>query len=150
MERLNELLQEYQRHGDDFALAVLDLDHFKTLNDTRGHLAGDQVLREFADLLRQEHRSFDVVARFGGEEFIVILTHTDRTAATQAVERIVKASRKLTPVFEGETLPFTVSAGLAWSGECDPETLTPESLIDRADERLYQAKAAGRDQVSAG
>ncbi|WP_051075140.1 diguanylate cyclase [Thioalkalivibrio sp. ARh3] len=150
MERLREQIEAWRRHGDNFALVILDLDHFKALNDTHGHLAGDEVLRNFSDVLRREHRAFDIVARFGGEEFIVVLTHVDHEAATIAIERLLQATRELDIHFEGESLPFTVSAGLAWSEECDPAHLTPEVLIDLADERLYRAKEQGRDRLVAG
>jgi diguanylate cyclase (GGDEF)-like protein/PAS domain S-box-containing protein len=150
MERLREQIEAWRRHGEDFAVAILDLDHFKTLNDTHGHLAGDEVLRNFGDLLRRQHRAFDIVARFGGEEFIVVLTRVDHEAATTAIERLLEATRELDTRFEDESLAFTVSAGLAWSNECDPGHLTPETLINRADDRLYRAKAQGRDRLVAG
>lgn len=149
MERLRAQIETWRRHGESFAVAVLDLDQFKALNDAHGHLAGDEVLRSFADVLRRQRRAFDVVARFGGEEFIVVLTHVDREAATIAIERLLQAAREIDTQFEGESLRFTVSAGLAWSEECAPELLTPEALIDLADDRLYRAKAQGRDRLVA-
>ncbi len=150
IERLREQIEAWRRHGESFALAILDLDHFKALNDTCGHLAGDEVLRNFGDVLRRQRRAFDIAARFGGEEFIVVLTHVNREAAMIAIERLLQAARELDTHFEGESLAFTVSAGLAWSEECDPANLTPEALIDLADERLYRAKAKGRDRLVAG
>lgn len=147
MQRLQGLSEEYRRHGRAFALAMIDIDFFKQLNDSHGHLAGDHILREFAALLRQEHRAFDLVARFGGEEFVVVLLDASREEAVTAMERLLESVRQARFAYEGQTLPLTVSAGIARSMEFAPGELTPERIINLADERLYRAKQGGRDRL---
>ncbi|MGM0553531.1 MAG: diguanylate cyclase [Pseudomonadota bacterium] len=147
MQRLQELGEEYRRHGRDFALAMIDIDFFKQLNDSHGHLAGDHILREFAELLRQEHRAFDLVARFGGEEFVVVLLDASREEAVAAMERLLESVRRAHFAYEGQPLPFTVSVGIARSAEFAPGELTPDRIINLADERLYGAKEGGRDRL---
>jgi two-component system cell cycle response regulator len=132
------------RMAASLGLLMADLDHFKRVNDTYGHDAGDKVLAAFGDLLRRQMRAIDVIARFGGEEFVMLLPDTDRDGATDAAERIraeLKALR-VAPL----AVPVTVSIGVV--------ILAPgeqgESLLRRADKALYEAKAAGRDRVVVG
>jgi two-component system cell cycle response regulator len=128
-----------RRHGHPLSIAVCDLDHFKTINDTHGHKTGDEVLVAAAHAMATHLRAEDALGRFGGEEFLVLLPDTDADAAVHAAERMraeVAASRG--PV------PITVSVGIAtWDGEA------PEELLHRADEALYAAKDAGRNRVMA-
>ena len=134
-ESLDNLFALLQRYKQAFSIAIFDIDHFKRINDERGHMHGDRMLQRFARLLDEAVRDTDIVARYGGEEFVVIMPHTDLEAASIFGERVRKLVR--------EQLPLTTSAGLAQAREDD----TPQSLIVRADSALYSAKGAGRDQV---
>ena len=132
------------RHGDPLSLILLDIDHFKNVNDTYGHPAGDLVLREFARRLSGQIRVGDVVGRWGGEEFLVILPRTGLNGALGAGERI-RSVIAATPVdAAGQDIAVTVSGGCA-VGPLD----SVEELVAQADTMLYQAKAAGRDRMAA-
>lgn len=127
----------------DLAVAMFDLDHFKLVNDRRGHAEGDRVLQAFAGILRAELRGADIAARLGGEEFCVVFPGLDREAATAIAERIRAAFAALAiPVGAGDAVA-TVSAGLASGGPDE----TFASLLSRADAALYKAKRGGRNQV---
>jgi diguanylate cyclase (GGDEF)-like protein len=120
-------------------VAILDLDHFKRINDAHGHKAGDAVLVAAAHALRAHLRAEDQLGRLGGEEFLVLLPDTEARAAAHVAEKLrAEVARAPTPV------AVTVSIGVAaWDGEA------PEALLHRADEALYAAKQAGRDRVMA-
>ncbi|MBV8621059.1 MAG: GGDEF domain-containing protein [Curvibacter sp.] len=134
-----------RRHQTSLALAYLDIDFFKRINDGHGHAAGDLVLQSFARVLRRTVRSSDLVARLGGEEFVLLLPQTDLTGACHLVEQLMAAFRSdAVPGASGTVLHYTVSLGLA---ALDPET-TPDldAFIQQADAALYQAKRQGRDR----
>jgi diguanylate cyclase (GGDEF)-like protein/PAS domain S-box-containing protein len=138
-----ELMRSLLRSRRAFALALGDLDHFKQLNDTHGHEAGDRALRLFADVARRGIRDLDTIARWGGEEFVVLLPDLDRFGAVEVLERMRAALARAHP---GETPRFTVSFGVS-----DTQQAQSASLLFRvADEGLYAAKLAGRDRVSIG
>ncbi len=145
MERLEERLDEARRGGRNIAVAMVDIDHFKRLNDSHGHIAGDGVLREFSAILCENVRSFDVVGRFGGEEFLIVFADASLKAAASVTERILERVRST--AFQGPNgeLHMTASAGIASSEELDPGSLQVDSLVGLADDRLYKAKRAGRD-----
>jgi diguanylate cyclase (GGDEF)-like protein len=130
------------RHGRPLALVRIDVDHFKTINDTHGHESGDRVLAEVARRLARAMRGGDELARWGGDEFVAILPDTDREGAFRAAVRL-RESVAETAVDVGATeVAVTVSVGWAhWSGD------TPDDLLARADGALYRAKDAGRDAV---
>jgi diguanylate cyclase (GGDEF)-like protein len=132
----------YQRH---LSLIVFDIDHFKRINDTRGHLAGDAVLRQIASLVSAHVRRDDVVARVGGEEFALLLPEIPHESAQVVAEKL-RALVARTPFrFEDTEIPVTSSFGVS---SISPEApLTPVELYRRADEHLYQAKRAGRNRV---
>ncbi|WP_242659575.1 GGDEF domain-containing protein [Thermostaphylospora chromogena] len=133
-----------RRTGENFALLLIDIDHFKQVNDRHGHLVGDQVLVEVAATLRGQLREYDLVGRFGGEEFVVLLPHTDPGEARQVAERLRRrVGRMSVPVEEG-MVRVTVSTGVAFGGVHGDDLLT---LLAAADLALYQAKALGRDRV---
>src|SRR4051794_7378634 len=140
--QLHALLSRARRHDQELSVILLDADRFKSLNDRHGHGAGDEVLRGLADRLRSRVREEDVVARFGGEEFLVILPDTGAEGAATAAEDLREAvAARAFPVGRF-ALPITVSAGWAtWNGE------SLERLVARADRGLYAAKEAGRDCV---
>ncbi|MHC1701225.1 MAG: diguanylate cyclase [Humidesulfovibrio sp.] len=131
-------MERFRRFGQPLSLLMLDLDHFKNFNDTYGHSAGDQVLRDTAQILGETARLLDTVIRYGGEEFAVILPQTTREEAVGVAERIRQAVQRHSIVFAGQHLPaITVSVGLA----CFPtDALDMASLVQRADLALYQAK----------
>jgi diguanylate cyclase (GGDEF)-like protein len=134
------------RAGSELALLALDIDHFKTVNDTLGHLAGDAVLREVGALLRQAARAGDVVARTGGEEFALILPDTSSAGACQLASRLCDVLRAQRYANGAE---LTVSIGVVSTGTAiSGHTIEiAEVLKGRADEALYAAKRAGRDRV---
>ncbi|HEX4335744.1 MAG TPA: GGDEF domain-containing protein [Polyangiaceae bacterium] len=148
LERLSGELAYSNRHTSDASLLILDLDHFKKVNDTYGHPGGDAVLRTFAATVRKVLRVEDIFARYGGEEFIVLLRGIAIDGAARAAERLRRAV-VLTPTeHEGQRIDCTVSIGCASLG-CGGRTA--QALIATADRRLYAAKHAGRDRVvSAG
>jgi diguanylate cyclase (GGDEF)-like protein len=128
------------RSGEPVSLVMLDIDHFKVLNDTWGHQKGDEVLREVAVALQAGSQEFDTIARYGGEEFAVILPGTGPDAAWAGAQRLHRL------VTEGVTsVPITVSLGVA---SAPVEARTAQSLVKAADDALYQAKRAGRNRVS--
>lgn len=143
--RIAEMLARYQRSGEGFALAMLDIDHFKQVNDTHGHQAGDQVLRAFARLLQNQCRASDVAARYGGEEFILALADVTPERATWALERVIDEVRELALSFYGKVIPVTASAGLVHVSDLENPSPTPDELITEADRRLYRAKRSGRN-----
>lgn len=143
-ERLREEFRRAQRYDDALSLILLDLDHFKDVNDRFGHAAGDRVLREVASALQQGVRDTDLVARYGGEEFAVLLPRTHLTCALTVAERVRRELRALRSGDEGR---LQVTASLGVSSFPHRAVLSPEQLLLTADEALYQAKREGRDRV---
>lgn len=144
-EVLERELTLWRRHGTRLTVLMADLDHFKSVNDRYGHLAGDAVLRKAAELLMGCFRSTDVAGRFGGEEFLVVLPCTDVSGGSTAADRWRKAlaeSGLLLP--SGERVHVTVSIGVA---ELEPGIETVDALVAAADGALYAAKKNGRNQV---
>jgi diguanylate cyclase (GGDEF)-like protein len=147
LERLGEELNRGQRKGQTVAVVLCDFDHFKAINDTYGHLAGDAVLRAAAQLFRQLLRASDALGRYGGEEFLLVLPETGLEAATQTAQRLRGGLEKLSvPLASGQKVSITASFGVACAAEL-PAPVTPDALVALADARLYQAKAAGRNCV---
>ncbi|APE31556.1 hypothetical protein BOX17_11725 [Halomonas aestuarii] len=148
--RLQEVAeQEFarrRRHASPLSLMLLDLDHFKRINDTYGHPVGDEVLSAFSDILLHQVRRLDTVARMGGEEFAVLLPNTDGEAAHRLAERVREATRAMRLPGRAHAHRLTVSIGVTEAREDD----SFEHLYSRADQRLYRAKAAGRDRVESG
>ena len=143
-ERLREFASAAHRHGFSLGVLMLDIDHFKQVNDTVGHAAGDAVLREFATRLRFALREEDIPGRWGGEEFLVILPNTDLAGARMVGQRVCDhIAAKLFPVADHRTLLVTVSGGCAVSDGRDSE-----ELVRRADNALYDAKQNGRNRIA--
>ncbi|HWI14813.1 MAG TPA: diguanylate cyclase, partial [Burkholderiales bacterium] len=141
--RLEEEHARLQRFDTQYAaLLLLDLDYFKRINDTYGHAAGDAVLKHFAALLRTGIRKIDVPARVGGEEFAIILPGATRTAALELAERLRRTVAGTPAVYDGASIPFTVSIGIAAMDRADAQA---GAALVRADAALYRAKASGRD-----
>ncbi|HEX4963743.1 MAG TPA: diguanylate cyclase [Thermoanaerobaculia bacterium] len=147
-DRLTEELERARRYRYPLSVVLCDLDHFKEVNDTYGHLAGDTVLREGAAVLRRCLRSTDILGRYGGEEFLAVLPQVDFESARQAAERLrvgLEGARIRLPSGGGE-LGVTASFGVASRDEL-PGPLTTDLLVSLADRRLYEAKAAGRNRI---
>ncbi|MDN7129448.1 diguanylate cyclase [Pseudidiomarina terrestris] len=142
-EAMSKRFDEFKRYQVPMTVAVIDLDHFKSVNDNYGHAAGDQVLREFCHRAEKQLRDMDLFGRLGGEEFAILFTHTEVDAATTALERIRKAIAEKSFKVEGEEISVTISAGIAEVRK-DDEKL--DHWMARADEALYKAKAKGRNQ----
>ncbi|MBP1466393.1 diguanylate cyclase [Candidatus Chloroploca sp. M-50] len=145
-ERLQKLMKEYERNCRAFAIALIDLDFFKTVNDTYGHQGGDYVLQQFAQLLSSSCRPYDLVGRYGGEEFIVIALNLDHEAMGCLMKRVRERLDEQAFVFEGQRITVTFSAGIAASSETGVG-FSIETLISQADRRLYDAKELGRDRI---
>ncbi len=144
MRRLEDEVGRVQRYGYPLSLVLLDLDHFKSINDIHGHAAGDAVLRNFSNNILTIFRHHDLVARYGGEEFAVILPNTDQNGALRALQKVQKKASFTPYHYNGKTTPMpTFSAGVALYRPGEP----PSSLIERADKALYQAKRQGRDRI---
>lgn len=145
-ERLEHEIAQWQQHGNTLSLAMLDLDHFKRINDNYGHLAGDKVLKIIATVLRKRMRGNDFIARFGGEEFVLLLPATPPAVGAKLLENL-RASIEACPFhFKGERVTITISMGLAAFRPGEHSDL----VLKRADQALYRAKNAGRNRVELG
>jgi len=142
---MTEEAERAQRFGHALSLVMVDIDHFKAVNDTHGHPVGDLVLKEVAKILSVQLRTVDRLARYGGEEFALVLVQTDRAAAMEVARRVVAAVAEQSIVVEGgPTLNLTVSAGLA---VLPHDVSRIELLVGAADRSLYAAKKAGRNRL---
>jgi two-component system cell cycle response regulator len=146
MDKLEQELDRARRYSLAISVLMIDLDRFKTINDTYGHLVGDRVLQQLGDLLRRQVRTVDVVARYGGEEFVVVLPETDEEGAVVFAERLRVAVSENDFSDAAEKLNATVSIGVA--GTPGDNIGSGEDLIGSADKALYVAKANGRNQVA--
>jgi diguanylate cyclase (GGDEF)-like protein len=148
MEKIDSEMNRSLRHGSPVSILMLDIDHFKRVNDSFGHTAGDDVLRSVGQVLRDCCRVYDVPGRYGGEEFCVVLPETRVGNTAVVAERI--RERMATNRFEvgGDTVVVTASIGVAGIDSIDGEGVVSSStLIDRADRALYSAKHHGRNRV---
>jgi diguanylate cyclase (GGDEF)-like protein len=142
-ERMEDETRRFRRHGNEVSLVLLDIDHFKSFNDTFGHPKGDEVLRGVGRLIRRSLRATDFAARYGGEEFAIILPNTDLAGALIVAEQLRRAIESAT----WEDRAITASIGVATMCE---EVSTAEDLVDYADRALYRSKQAGRNCVTSG
>jgi len=145
---LNALVEQAASHGKPIAVLVLDIDFFKAINDTHGHDAGDDVLREFALRIRKSIRNIDLACRYGGEEFVIVMPETDMGVATMVAERLRRAvAGESFPVQQGmKLLNVTLSIGLATLSDAGGDAA---AILKRADQALYRAKRDGRNRVAA-
>jgi len=144
MEVLEREISRSHRYGRELSLIMFDIDHFKTINDTYGHLAGDHVLKHLASAVKGRIRREDIMARYGGEEFTIILPEIDNHNARQFAEKIRRLVEKTIFKFEDTEIPVTISIGVATS---NADVNGPEEFIKLSDERLYEAKHRGRNCV---
>ena len=135
---------EFKRFGRNYSIVMFDLDHFKKVNDTYGHEAGDVILRSFAMILKKDSRDVDIVGRFGGEEFMAILSETDLDGAMKYAKKVNEHVQRAKFMYKGKRIPVTVSAGVAQR----KDFASLEETITKADANLYKAKNAGRNQVA--
>ncbi len=140
---LEQELDLAQRHNSSLALIMFDIDRFKVVNDNYGHIAGDVVLKHVADCMIESTRRSDIIYRYGGEEFVILLRSTDESGALLLAERIRISVESMTYDNDGQIIQVTISGGLAIYRDGD----TSKSLLERGDQALYQAKKKGRNQV---
>jgi two-component system cell cycle response regulator len=145
-QKLTEEWLRAERYGTPLSLIMMDLDNFKRLNDTLGHLAGDRALKEFATLVAGGARATDMAARYGGEEFAIVLPHTSGDMACRVAERIRQATKQFVFLEDERPTRMTVSAGVA-TFPSSAGIRSADALIQAADRALYDAKQTGKDRV---
>ncbi|SEM64670.1 diguanylate cyclase [Pseudomonas sp. ok272] len=145
-ERLEHEVGQWQQHGNTLLLAMLDLDHFKRINDNYGHLAGDKVLKIIATVLRKRLRGSDFIARFGGEEFVLLMPDTSLPVGAKLLETLRAAIEACPFHFKGERVTISVSIGMSAFKAGEHSDL----VLKRADQALYRAKDAGRNRIEIG
>lgn len=136
--------RRWHRHGGHLSLALIDIDHFKKVNDTHGHAAGDEVLKKFAEVCRKTFRQIDFIGRFGGEEFMVILPDTGMDDACAITERLRLNTENENIQLQNAEVKITVSIGVSEMNQSDASL---EQAISRADAALYRAKNNGRNRI---
>ncbi|TVQ20560.1 MAG: diguanylate cyclase [Leptolyngbya sp. DLM2.Bin15] len=139
----NREFERSQRYGSVFTLLMLDVDHFKRINDTYGHRVGDEVLKELTQAIQRSLRQVDQFGRYGGEEFVIVLPEIPLHLARQVGDRLRMLSSQLSVPTKNDPISLTVSIGIA---AYDPQDKAVEDIFERADRALYQAKAEGRDR----
>ena len=144
VETIEREVSRCHRYGRALTLVMIDIDHFKQINDNFGHHAGDHVLKQLASAIKTKIRREDVFARYGGEEFAIILPEIDLPGAVATAEKVRKVVEKQKFLFEDQQIPVTISLGVA---SISNDTAEVQSLLKHADERLYEAKQKGRNRV---
>jgi diguanylate cyclase (GGDEF)-like protein len=144
--RVQEFFSLARRHGHELSLVYLDADHFKKINDTYGHAAGDEVLKSFAAIMQQQIRDTDLVARVGGEEFVLVLPETGIEGALQVATKL-RENIKAFEFLGDKRIKMTASIGVMTLSE-DPGLSSSHDLIEAADKYAYQSKTGGRDRIS--
>jgi diguanylate cyclase (GGDEF)-like protein len=142
---LEQMLSQAERFKEPLVLALIDVDNFKDINDSHGHAAGDEVLRQIGAFLKDAVRRSDTPARLGGDEFAILLYHTGEQQAEMLVRQLLRKIKEHVFSFNGQKISVTVSAGIA---EFSPLNNTKQSLYFAADKALYTAKHRGRDQYA--
>jgi two-component system cell cycle response regulator len=143
---LGTLIEQASARGKPLATLVIDIDYFKAINDSHGHDAGDDVLRDFALRIKRSIRGIDLACRYGGEEFVIVMPETDMTVAAMVAERLRRriAAEPFAIAQGSRRIPVTISIGIAGLRDKDD---TPANLLKRADQALYRAKRDGRNRV---
>jgi diguanylate cyclase (GGDEF)-like protein len=144
LERLNEEQERSKKFNHAYSFLMIDIDHFKAINDHYGHLVGDAILREVAKAIKENARQVDFIARYGGEEFCVCLTETDKEQAKLAAERFRKSVENKDVKAYDESLKITISIGISVFPQ---DAKDVQGIIDKADQALYRAKQTGRNKV---
>lgn len=143
--RLRDEFARAQRYNDPLSVIMIDVDYFKRINDTHGHVTGDKALEKLGKILRKSVREIDIVARYGGDEFLVILPQTHFAGALTVGERMLRNTHGETITTGTETIQLTISVGVAFFPNKSVHTV--EELVQFADQALYQAKHEGRDRI---
>jgi len=151
-ERLPQEIKRARRYSRTLSIILCDIDHFKKVNDTYGHLVGDRVLKDFAQCIRHSIRQdVDWTARYGGEEFLIVLPETDVNGASVMAERLKSELSQRVTETQGKQISITASFGVTGFGPDIPdEMISPEAIINKADKYLYQAKRKGRNRAMGG
>lgn len=144
VESLERELSRSRRYRRNLSLIMFDIDHFKNINDTYGHLAGDAVLKQLCQVVHSRIRREDLLCRYGGEEFAILLPEIDHFNAKLTAEKIRRLVERTSFSFEDTVIPVTISLGVT---TVDTDTIDPESFIKLSDEQLYKAKNSGRNRV---
>jgi diguanylate cyclase (GGDEF)-like protein len=144
LEFIDREMARCSRHGRPLSVVMLDVDHFKKINDSFGHLAGDHVLRELAAAIKSRVRREECFARYGGEEFVIVLPETGRDNAVFLADKLRALVEEFRFTFEGKAIPVTFSGGVA---EMHADHDSPLAFLNAADARLYEAKRAGRNRI---
>lgn len=147
LERLKQISDNYKRVGNTFSLAIIDLDLFKEINDRFGHQAGDYMLKSFVQIVKNNIRSYDILGRYGGEEFILVLLDTPKEEAQNLVKRILEKVIDKDFLYKDQRIELRFSAGISDSKEIDIDDFDIDKLIEIADKRLYKAKEEGRARI---
>jgi diguanylate cyclase (GGDEF)-like protein len=143
--RLAQDIKQYQEFQTELSVIIFDVDHFKHVNDTYGHQAGDNVLTSLAQVSKDTMRSSDIIARYGGEEFIILLPNTGRNGSLIIAEELRKAVQDMS--FDSSTYNIKITISLGIASICDVKNASLDKLIKHADDALYDAKHNGRNQV---
>lgn len=147
-DRVSQQISIFNRTRINFTIALIDLDNFKKINDTHGHLAGDHILAEFGSVLKKNVRNYDVPVRFGGEEFAVLYPNSTKEDAAKSIDHIKNIIKGSPPLYEKKEIPFTFSCGIVEAREISGgNNPSFEVLMNIADERLYKGKASGKDSI---
>jgi diguanylate cyclase (GGDEF)-like protein/PAS domain S-box-containing protein len=144
-QRLHMALLEYQHHRSSFGILFMDLDHFKLVNDTHGHEIGDRVLRMVTTTLQRNLRNEDVIARWGGEEFVALIARINETSLRNMAEKLRSLIEQSSLWLNGKNIGVTISIGATL---IQPEDSTIQSMINRADQNMYRSKKAGTNRVT--
>jgi diguanylate cyclase (GGDEF)-like protein/PAS domain S-box-containing protein len=147
-ERMDEILAAYKRNAINFSIAIIDLDYFKKVNDIHGHQAGDFILIEIANTIKSNIRPYDILGRYGGEEFIIIFTDSDKTLVKTKLEAVLKIVREKKFFYKQNEIRITFSGGVSDSRDFDEKEISVDKIIETADQRLYEAKTAGRNRIA--
>ncbi|MFO7604386.1 MAG: diguanylate cyclase [Gammaproteobacteria bacterium] len=142
-ERLQSELARFKRYGKSFLCLVVDVDHFKVVNDTFGHSAGDRVLKIIAEVMQDNVRAADFVARFGGEEFVILMPETDLKSGSKVAEKLRRKIEKCDFYYRDNPVKITISGGITEADRDD----SGDTIFDRADKALYEAKKSGRNRI---
>ncbi len=146
-ERLYTLLAEFRRNHGHFSVSLLDIDYFKRINDEYGHMVGDEVLKDFTRIIRTNLRPYDLLGRYGGEEFLVVSLNSKKEQSKLIIERILESVANRACICKDREICLTFSCGLTDCFDFDRELISVERIIKKADDRLYTAKLSGRKRI---